>query len=542
MTEALRTAGTVGAVGLALLLASCVRPATQLLAVVETDAAETAYTCVRIEAVPHPRRTPPRGGTLGAVVPAQLELPFSVGIVPPDGDARARIEIVAELRNDTCAERAPGEAPPRVRRTIRTGFLPEQSLRLPIFLGDRCLDVLCSAEETCDASTGSCTPIPDIDPLELEIAIRGSEIRDAGPPRMDAPLPDAPGLDAALMVRTDTGALPDAPLPDAGTVCPTLATNVGGRGSSVISDFGLAQSADGTRGVRSYVFANGAGGEDLTGGSLGGGVFAIGCRGPTGAALTDDGVRGAHVFVHPTRGFMVETYGRSGGTSSDTSLGGAGCATARCVAEHLGHFAVLRGTATLSLVEIASDSTQMGSATVASGTTQGAVRAAASALLVSYAQSGVCVLERREVIASATASVTVPDCTSLDMAELSDARVAVAWLDGAAQVQVGIADAGLSAVVPLLTLDASQGAPQPVEVNATASGFRVTWVDDLSVPLLRSVRFDAAGTPLTSECSAAEAHTLAEYRRFHTVRRGTSSAVEWVHGDSEFWSTTWSDL
>ena len=61
MTEALRTAGTVGAVGLALLLASCVRPATQLLAVVETDAAETAYTCVRIEAVPHPRRTPPRG-------------------------------------------------------------------------------------------------------------------------------------------------------------------------------------------------------------------------------------------------------------------------------------------------------------------------------------------------------------------------------------------------------------------------------------------------------------------------------------------------
>lgn len=509
-------------------LAACERPRTQLVAVLETDAASSVYDCVRVEVARLPAATTP-ASSLGLLVPAQVTLPFSTGIVPPDGDAGARVEVIAELRQDTCGEREVGEAPPRIRRVVRTGFLEGQVLRLPIFLADRCVDVLCGDGETCDGATGSCVVVPEIDPSTLASVGVGEELADAGVVSIDA------GSTAS-----DAGARVDAPL-DLPAVCPTTGTMTGSRGSSVISHFGLAQSADGTRGVRSYVFSNGAGGEDLSGGSLGGGFFVVGPGGPTGVALSDDGVRGSHVFIHPARGFMVETYTRSGSTSDDSTIGGAGCATSRCVAEHLGHFVVLRGGSTLSLVEIAEDATSMGTAMVATGTTEGAVRAAATSLLLSWAEGTTCHLERREMISASVASTTVADCRSLDMAEMTDGRVAVAWVDTGGRVQVGVADAALTALAPLLAVDEAQSAPQPVEVNATSTGFRVTWVDDLAMPLLRSVPFDAAGSPLSSECVAVSGHTLAEYRRFKAVRRGASSAVEWVHGDSEFWGTTWTD-
>ncbi|GAB4215254.1 MAG: hypothetical protein OHK0013_40680 [Sandaracinaceae bacterium] len=512
----------LGAAALAVLVSSCSRPTTQLIAVLETDAATDVYECVRVEVVRYPRETPPRGGTLGLLVPAQVTLPFSTGIVPPDQDARARVEVIAELRRDTCADRAPGEAPPRVSRTVRTGFLPDQTLRLPIFLADRCVDVLCGPEETCDGTTGTCVPIPEIDPRELMQVSAGEELgRDAG------------SLDAGSL---DAGARPDAPIP---ATCSTVGTMVGRNPNGDILAFGLAQSADGSRGVRSVVFGNGMGGIDLSGSSLGSGFFAIGCRGPTGVALLDDGSRGAYVGIHPARGFLADTFTR-GGSGTDVGLGGGSCATSRCIAEHEGSYVVLRGPNNLSLVEVRTDATLGTTATVATGTTAGAIRATPDAILVAYAAGGACTVERRVVLTTVAATLTVPSCLGADAAELADGRLAVAWVDPANAIHVGVSNADLTALATDDVLDATQTAAQPVEVHTTSSGFRVTWVDDDATPLLRSVRFDATATPASTECAAAPGHTLAHYQTFHTVRRGADSAVEWTSG-ADIYGATFAD-
>ncbi len=158
---------------------SCVRPATQLVVVVDTDLeAGTQYRCigVRVSAIDDDGA----GTREFFSVPEDVEPPFSFGITPPDGDPSGRVEVAVEALR-TCTE--PSSTDRVVRRAVRTGFLRHQSLRLPMFLSRGCGDG-CLVTETCPAMGSMCTSIPTIEPSDLSPATRGSELEDAG--RTDA--------------------------------------------------------------------------------------------------------------------------------------------------------------------------------------------------------------------------------------------------------------------------------------------------------------------------------------------------------------------
>lgn len=167
-------------------IAGCSRPATQLVGVVATDIPSSEYGCVgvivsRIDdgaVVPGDRRS--------FEVPALVQLPFSFGVTPPDGDPMRRVLLTAEAW-PTCDDPAPG-ATPTVSRSLRTGFLSEQSLRVDLFLADRCRGVECSAGQTCDVDSGACMDIPEIAPEDLTPTSPGDEVPqpDGGVGRADA--------------------------------------------------------------------------------------------------------------------------------------------------------------------------------------------------------------------------------------------------------------------------------------------------------------------------------------------------------------------
>ena len=530
---------------------ACTRPATQLVPVIDSDLGADDIQCVLVEAAEYTQEggfAPMQTALFHVDRPGDLRvsLPFSMGVVRPASGPAARVEIRTHALRD-CVGAAPSSR--TVTRTVRSGFREEQSLRLPIFLSATCLNVTCPLDQTCES--GVCVPIPEIDPSTLRTAVPGDELVD---PDMDAgPRMDASTLDAAspfdtqidvgratdAPLRTDTGPRPDAPLPDAGSVCPTAGSMVGSSSSAApISAFGLTQSEDGTQGARSIVFTNGAGAEYLGGSTLGGGFFGFGNSGPTSVALLDmPSARGAFVFNESGMGFLLVTS-----TSRELRLGGGGCPSSRCIAEFNGNFAVLKGPTTLSLVEVSTMPTLIGTTAVAMGTTAGtgAIRSIRVGALITYASGGACTLQRWPDRVMATASITVPACRQLDMAELVDGQIAITWIDTTNAVHVALVDAGLTALTAEATIDMTQGGLQPTEVNATVSGFRVTWLDDLPTPLLRSIRFDLAGTPQTTECAATPTHVLANYRLFHAVRRGGTSAVEWVQ-DNDFYGVTFTD-
>jgi len=201
----------------ALAASGCTRRATQLIVVVETDlVAGTDYDCFgilvsRLDAAgsPDPRAT--RQFLQVGVGEGRAQAPFSFGVTPPDGDARRRVEVAVEAL-DGCSD--PGPMDRVVRRAVRTGFLPEQSLRVPLFLPLSCGDG-CAQSESCPAVGPDCVPIPVVEPTELAPTTPGEELvdaataLDAGIEREDAPGLDAPGADAPGL---------DAPAPDAGGV------------------------------------------------------------------------------------------------------------------------------------------------------------------------------------------------------------------------------------------------------------------------------------------------------------------------------------
>jgi len=152
---------------LAAFSAGCTRGATQLVVVVESDLASSQRRCVLIETGPVVPGEPfevTSGWTFyiednGA---PEVTIPFSAGVTPPGGDPRARVEIRVSALS-VCADPAPPEAR-TVTRTARTGFLPEQTLILPIFLQQSCVGMTCPAELTC--IDGVCAD-PDVDPATL---------------------------------------------------------------------------------------------------------------------------------------------------------------------------------------------------------------------------------------------------------------------------------------------------------------------------------------------------------------------------------------
>ena len=213
-------------------LSSCTLPATQLLVVVDTDIARL-----------------PAGGCFGVVVSRVIEpngiepdatrsffrtpAPFSFGITPPGNDFTRRVQVSVEvLTSRQCSEQDPVG---RVRRrTVRTGFVNHQTLRLPLFLSDTCPELGCDDGTTCQEGAPMCVPVPDVPAMTLTPVVPGEEFMvvapDAGS-QVDANVPDAnlPDADVArdanvpdanlpdANVASDAN-VPDANLPDANTV------------------------------------------------------------------------------------------------------------------------------------------------------------------------------------------------------------------------------------------------------------------------------------------------------------------------------------
>lgn len=184
-------------------LAACVRPTTQLVAVVDSDLGDEPR-CLRVESGPVAE-----GGFEARRVDVirlggadMLTIPLSFGVTPPDGDPSARVEIVTSAYAD-CGRADEGDPTGvLVSRRVRTGFLRGQTLRLPVFLGTRCRAPACDDDgdgvedegRSCDPDTGLCADVGYVDPSTLERVEPGSEIagsRDAGPTRADAGPVDA---------------------------------------------------------------------------------------------------------------------------------------------------------------------------------------------------------------------------------------------------------------------------------------------------------------------------------------------------------------
>lgn len=182
------------------LLAACTRPATQLVGVVASDLPAEAISCSSARVSRFDGATVELGDRRMFVPSVQPT--FSFGVTPPGGDPRARVEITVEAWA-SCGEPAEGERP-RASRTLRTGFLPDQAVRVDFFLSRLCLDVVCPEGSTCDPGTGACVPVPELASSELVPVRPGEEL-------LDASRLDASGLDAGATTRPDAGPVDAGP-------------------------------------------------------------------------------------------------------------------------------------------------------------------------------------------------------------------------------------------------------------------------------------------------------------------------------------------
>ncbi len=189
-------------VGLALaslFSASCTRSATQLLVEVDSDLPASRLGCVRVEVTRVDDASDLTTQTFHVALADRtphVAVPFSFGVTPPGGDVRARVELRASAyTRDACMTETFDTARPLVSRRVRTGFLPDRVLRLPIFLSADCVGIACAPTETCDL--GLCVTVPDVDPGTL---ITTGPTDDAGPPARPPTFPadrPAPQIEVA---------------------------------------------------------------------------------------------------------------------------------------------------------------------------------------------------------------------------------------------------------------------------------------------------------------------------------------------------------
>ncbi len=477
-------------------------------------------------------------------------------------DHSRRVQIAVELRGDGCDPPSPGESAPVVRRVIRTGFLEQQTLRVPIFLAAACRDVTCDASSSCDPDTGACVSIPELAPIDLEVVRPGEELVDAAgnvdarasidAHMPDAPLADAPGLDATSVAdaaRPDApgidapaldapsvadAARPDAPSPDAGPGCATMASVTGMLPTSgTLVGYSLTSSPDGASAIRGVAIqrasSDWAGAQDVASGSGLGSTYYPppgSSFGPTGVAYNADASMRIAAFGQSGRFTVMPLVG----FSTDAFPAGS-CPSSRCATRSgATDFAVLTGPSSLTLRQIrvsGRTASAAASIAVASGTTNGGVRPSASGVIVSYASGGACFVERWPDFVMRSGQVRVDDCIQLDAAELPSGEIGIGWIDSAFAVRAAVINAGHTAVGSSTALDAMQMQEEPVMVTPTARGFRVSWVEDIGSPMIRSVGLDAALVALATHCVSSPGDTLEQYRFLGAARRGTGTSVEW---------------
>lgn len=160
-----------------LFLGCTTTPATQLLVVVDSDVEQGCFGLVvsRLDAA-------------GAVEPDAdrrilniTQVPFSFGVATPSGDANARVQVSVELLAD-CMDPLPNA--PRIQRTVRTGFIRNHTLRLPLVVQASC--VMCREPATCSEVSTQCEPIADITLTERDAVIPGMELNTPDAMRTDA--------------------------------------------------------------------------------------------------------------------------------------------------------------------------------------------------------------------------------------------------------------------------------------------------------------------------------------------------------------------
>jgi hypothetical protein len=189
-----------------LLSAGCTAEATQLIVLVDTDY-EVPSEVARIYAmVSDAEENEISSQEFGLTdnpspdMPALFGVPLSFGVVPMDGDPSRRVIVQVEARDV--------DGGTRVVRRARTGFLPNRTLLLPMFLSRSCEGVMCPARQTC--VDGACRD--DAIGPETLVEIRpGQELRLDGGPRPDARVPDGAPIDAPV---SDAPAPSDAPSSD----------------------------------------------------------------------------------------------------------------------------------------------------------------------------------------------------------------------------------------------------------------------------------------------------------------------------------------
>jgi hypothetical protein len=199
--------------------AGCDEPATQLVVVVDSDYRVPAELAAVTAEILDGTGTPVSSQEFVLTAEAteaeatRFTVPFSFAVVPVGGDASRRITV------EVSGLAALGGEPLVTRRAI-TGFLPERSLRLPMFLASACEGrPPCSEGQTC---TRSGCQSADVPPESLPVARPGEELRfDAGQPSdagpRDGALFDGDGADAAVV----DSSVADGSVPDGGYTCPS---------------------------------------------------------------------------------------------------------------------------------------------------------------------------------------------------------------------------------------------------------------------------------------------------------------------------------
>lgn len=490
----------------AALLGACTQPATQLVVVVDSDLAPSEYACVGVVVSRVEGGALVQGDRRMFDVPGLVAVPFSFGVVPPDGDASRRVEIRAEAW-PSCDEPAPGAAP-LVSRAVRTGFLAGQTLRVPMFLGARCRMVECPEPQTCDPGAGVCEVVPELPPESLSPVRPGDELRDGGagggadasPPSGEctpvAPLViragNAVGFEVAprpaarewlLLASTDTGvALDTFALDGTGvTARAPLSTGVGANGIAAVVP-------PGTDDALVAVWRN-----DLA---------------RVDRHVVRDAIAGA-----VTPDFLLGSLRQRGVAAA---LGGD--ALIAHDEQGLGDPLVVRRMAASGASAVVFRSAENRDVALAPRASGGALAA-----LTDGATAGRCDVIAIAPGGGAAAPSPVPAdvaCVSVGIAELSDGRVALVYVNGdaaARRASFALLDAGLTTVV--MRGDLGAAAPGRVSVTAGADGsFRALWPS----AELTTARVDAAGAvgPLETLTVAGADPTTAR-----AARQGRTTAV-----------------